>query len=115
MKRGIKAVSVLIAVLLAVSVLPARQDVYAADDSVRTSVDELLASGEYAEGEAIVIVRKGALLDGEIIANVSPDAVEQTIEQTGSAQGALAMHSLEFHTVSSPDMIQILYSKRNSM
>ncbi|MBQ6603418.1 MAG: hypothetical protein IJH99_08475 [Eubacterium sp.] len=49
MKRGIKAVSVLITVLLAVSVLPARQDVYAADDSVRTSVDELLASGEYAE------------------------------------------------------------------
>ena len=46
------------------------------------------------KGETIAIVRKGALLNGEIIANVSPDAVEQAIEQTGSAQGALAMHSL---------------------
>ena len=64
-----------------------------ADDEASASIEQLLAAGEYVEGEAIAIVRAGADVGvagtAEAITEVSADSVELAAEGMQGAEGEL--------------------------
>ena len=88
------AVVVLLSIALVLSFVPLAPRVAAADEPQveRAAIADLLAAGEYVEGEAIAIVRESAEPEtsaaSEDIATVDADSVELAVEGATDAGGA---------------------------
>ena len=88
-----KIINALLALVLALSLIPVAPRPTRADDETRVPIEALLATGNYVEGEALAVVRGNAEpntgASAETIAEVDDESVEMTMD-TAAAEGSEA-------------------------
>lgn len=89
-----KTLNALLAIVLALSLIPIAPRPVRGDDGIRVPIEEMLEAGEYVEGEALAVVRGSAEprtdASSEAIAEVDDRSVEMAMDSAAATGDEIA-------------------------